>query len=123
VSCLPGDAGAAALSTYRAIVTDALTGVGCAGGVPGCILGKFGGELVTQGVAWYSNVASGLATGISCVGSIADDGKEGGFTRKNLRNCGVSILITGIGMIPEANIDAIAADYQLCRDLGKCHPK
>jgi hypothetical protein len=118
------DAAAAALASYRAVATDALTAVGCLfGSTPGCLLGKFGGELVTAPVTLASNIFSTVGATAGCAAEIMRDAKEGGgITGTTARNCAASAALTIAGFIPEANIDAIAADYQLCRDMGKCWP-
>jgi RHS repeat-associated protein len=117
------DRTAATLSTLGAGFTNSLTLAGCTAGAVGCMLGKGVGEIVTSPLRAISNVASIGSTAVGCTGQLFGDDKEGGgFTRSNIKNCTVSAAITGVGFIPESNIDAIAADYQLCRSEGFCPP-
>jgi RHS repeat-associated protein len=111
------------LSSARAFITNGFTIAGCvAGALPGCLLGKFAGELVTAPtLGFVSNVLSVGSTVVSCVGSFLGNPKEGGgFTSHNAMSCGASIAITALGAFPEANVDAGAALWQYCRDDRRC---
>jgi RHS repeat-associated protein len=117
------DRTAATLSGLGAGFTNSLTLAGCAAGAVGCMLGKGVGEIATSPLRAISNFASIGSTAVGCTGRFFGDEKEGGgFTRSNIKSCTVSAAITGVGFIPESNIDAIAAGYQLCRSEGFCPP-
>ena len=115
------DAAVAWVNTGRAMFVNGMTIAGCvSGGAVGCLLAKGIGEIGTSQIAIYSNLASVVSTAISCSGRFLGESKEGGgFTSTNTRSCGATAGVTAMGLVPESNLDALAAQYQYqCRDLN-----
>jgi hypothetical protein len=119
------DSLAAAIDTAAAFIVDAVTIAACATTGPvGCLIGYGLSTLAVQVLLLPGNVIGVIATVVGCTGTLAGSEKDGGgWNRTNALSCGESILITSAGvMASDANINAILADYSVCRDLGKCKP-
>jgi hypothetical protein len=85
------------------------------------MLGYGVGWVITQPLRTVSNFSSILSTVISCASRFLDEKYDGGgLTWSNAKYCAISAVVTGMGFVPEVNLDAAAANYQYyCRDLNQ----
>lgn len=126
------DKQAAWIQTMNARVSNLITIAGCAVGgstggvdftIPGCLLGKGLGEIVTTWADQLSNAASILGTATGCLGSLLNK-EGGGWSSNNIEACAKAITLTTLGTIPhlsEDNLNAFFANYQYyCLDKGEC---
>jgi RHS repeat-associated protein len=116
---------AATLDTGAAAIVNVTTIAGCVSTGPiGCMIGYAAGTAIVQPILAVSNIASTVSTVAGCAGLLLGSEKDGGgFTPANALDCGTSVATWGAGWLSrDANVSAALANYQLCRDLGRCRP-
>jgi hypothetical protein len=114
----------ATIDTVAAVAVDAITIAACEAGPLGCAIGYALATIAVQNLLQPSNWLSLASAVIGCTGLFLGDEKDGGgFTQDNAIDCAASGVIAAAGfLVPEANVNAALAHYQVCRDEGKCPP-